>query len=306
MITLKHLRYFSALAQHRHFQRAADACAISQPALSLQMKELEAVLGAPLIERGSRQISITPLGEQFEIRALRILQEVAELTDLARAARERIQGELRLGVISTIAPYLLPPVIRRLMADMPGIDLRPRETTTDKLLEELAHGRLDAAIMALPASQPGLEEHFLFEEEFLLVRPSGEAGQPLPFPGLLPPGLRLLLLEEGHCFRDQALGYCTRKNEVAPDMLEGTSLATLVQMVEAGMGITLIPEMALKRETRGADVAITRLCKPRPTRRIGMVWRSSSPLSDHLRRIAELIGAEYHSLRQQAGPEIPA
>ena len=303
MITLKHLRYFTALAQHRHFQRAADACAISQPALSLQMKELESLLGAPLIERGTRHISITPLGEEFAQRALRILREVAELSDLARAAQGQMQGALRLGVISTVAPYLLPAVIRRLLTDMPAIDLRPRETTTDKLLEELSKGRLDAAVMALPASGPGLEEHFLFEEEFLLVRPSGEAGTPLPFPGPLPPGMRLLLLEEGHCFRDQALGYCTLKNEVAPDMLEGTSLATLVQMVEAGIGVTLIPEIALRRETSGADVTLSRLRKPAPVRQIGMVWRASSPLSAHLRQIARLIAEEYQSMRQQSASQ---
>jgi len=296
MITLKHLRYFTALAQHRHFQRAAEACAISQPALSLQIKELETLLGAPLVERGSRQIGLTALGEVFEKRARRILLEVAELSDLARAAQGRMQGTLRLGMISTVAPYLFPPVIRRLLEEMPDLDLRPRETTTDKLIEELTAGRLDAAVMALPVSEPGLEEHFLFEEEFHLVRPAQSAGDALPFPGLLPPGMRLLLLEEGHCFREQALGYCSMKNDVAPDMLEGTSLATLVQMVEAGIGVTLIPAMAIARETAGSDVSVTRLSPPRPVRRIGMIWRASNPLSQQFSEIAALIRAEHDRL----------
>lgn len=296
MITIKHLRYFGALAQHRHFLRAAEACAISQPALSLQIKELETLLGAPLVERGSRQIRLTTLGEVFEKRAHRILLEVSELSDLARAAQGRLQGQLRLGMISTVAPYLFPPVIRRLLDEMPELDLRPRETTTDRLIEELTTGRLDAAVVALPTSETSLEEHFLFEEEFQLVRPAHYTGDPLRSPGLVPPGMRLLLLEEGHCFREQALGYCSMKNDVAPDMLEGTSLATLVQMVEAGMGVTLIPTMAVARETAGSDVSVTRLSLPRPVRRIGMIWRASNPLAQQFREIASLIREEHARL----------
>src|SRR5690606_26651978 len=179
-ISMKQLRYFEALAQHRHFGRAAEACAISQPALSLQVKELEEIIGAPLVERGMRQIRLTGLGETFAARARAILQAVEELGDLARASHRPFSGRLRLGVIPTVAPYLLPSVINILSRNYPGLDLQPRESTTQRLIGELMNGRLDAAILALPVSEPALTAAPLFEEEFFLVRPQADADKPVP------------------------------------------------------------------------------------------------------------------------------
>jgi LysR family hydrogen peroxide-inducible transcriptional activator len=287
-ISIRHLRYFESLAQHRHFGRAADACAISQPALSLQIKELEGIIGAPLVERGARQIRLTGLGEDFAARARAILQSVDELADLGRASDGPISGRLRIGVIPTIAPYLLPRVIKELTARFPGIDLRPREAVTKKLIEDLLEGRLDTAIVALPVSEPALAEQPLFDEEFVLVRPFDEAGKPVPSSEKLRE-MRLLLLEEGHCFRDQALSFCKLTSAPPRDLMEGSTLATLVQMVGAGIGVTLIPQMAVPVETRSARVSIARLATPRPSRTIGMVWRRTNPLSGQLRHLAETV-----------------
>ena len=285
---MKHLRYFEALAQHRHFGHAAEACAISQPALSLQMKELEALLGAPLIERGARQVRLTGLGAAFAERARDILRAVDELEDLARAAVQPLVGRLRIGVIPTVAPYLLPAVIGVLGRRTPGLDLRPHEAVTAKLIEALAAGRLDTAIVALPVSEPSLHEEPLFSEDFVLVRPAADAGKPVPAPEMLP-RMRLLLLEEGHCFREQALSFCRMPGAGARDLMEGSSLTTLVQMVGAGIGITLIPEMAVPVETRSAPVSIVALPAPAPNRTIGMVWRHSNPLSGQLVHLSGLI-----------------
>jgi LysR family hydrogen peroxide-inducible transcriptional activator len=287
-LSMKHLRYFDALAQHGHFGRAAEACSISQPALSLQMKELEDLLGAPLIERGPRQIRLTSLGESFALRVRDILRAVDELGDLARASFSPLAGRLRIGVIPTVAPYLLPAIIKDLSTAFPGLDLRPREAVTGRLIEDLVEGQLDAAIVALPISEPSLVEVALFDEEFVLVRPLSDAARPVPSSDSLRE-MRLLLLEEGHCFRDQALSFCQLSGSASRDLMEGSSLATLVQMVGAGIGVTLIPEMAVTIETRSAAVSIARLAAPRPSRSIGMVWRRTNPLSDQLTHIAGII-----------------
>ncbi len=297
MISIKHLRYFAALAQHRHFGRAADACAISQPALSLQIKDLEELLGAQLVERDRRQIRLTGLGEAFAGRAQTILRSVDELADLARASSPSLGGRLRIGMIPTVAPYLLPAVIRRLAERFPAVDLRPREAVTGKLTEDLITGGLDVAVMALPVSQPLLEDHPLFEEEFVLVRPLADRGKP-------PPGveslraMRLLLLEEGHCFRDQALAFCNIAPGLAQDPMEGSSLATLVRMVGAGMGVTLIPEMAVGAETSAVEVSIARLSAPQPRRSIGLIWRKTNPLAEHFMQVGEIVRQEHDILRR--------
>jgi LysR family hydrogen peroxide-inducible transcriptional activator len=285
-ITLKHLRYFDALARHRHFGRAAEASSISQPALSLQVKELEDILGAPLVERGPRQISLTRLGEDFALRARDVLRAVDELGALARASAGPLAGRLRLGVIPTVAPYLLPQVMRELAARFPDLDLRPREAVTPKLLRDLHEGRLDLAMLALPVSEASLIEHALFDEEFLLVR--HVTAEPLPIPLLIDlPAAPLLLLEEGHCFRDQAIAACKLQQPEAGEIMEGSSLSTLVQMVGAGIGVTLIPQMAAEVERRSAPVVLHRLPEPRPSRTIGLVWRRSNPLSDRYAELAE-------------------
>lgn len=298
-LSMKHLRYFEALARHGHFGRAAEDCAISQPALSVQVKELEELIGAPLVERTTRQIRLTSLGEEFAERARDILRSVDELADLARASQHPLLGRLRIGVIPTIAPYLLPGVITALQSRFPGLDLRPREAVTQKLIADLVEARLDAAIVALPVSEPALTEVPLFEEAFILVRPPDEAGHPVPDATMLRE-MRLLLLEEGHCFRDQALAFCTPSPSATREMMEGSSLATLVQMVGAGIGVTLIPEMALPVETRSAEVVLQRLPDPSPQRTIGMVWRKSSPLARQLADVAQLV--RNIGLGQREGP----
>ncbi len=285
---MKHLRYFDALARHGHFGRAAEACAITQPALSVQIKELEELIGAPLVERGARQIRLTGLGEEFETRVGGILRAVDELEDLARASQSPLSGRLRIGVIPTVAPYLLPDVIKRLARHYPGLDLRPREAVTQKLIEDLLEARLDTAIVALPISEPSLSEVALFDEDFVLLRPLEDADKPVPNPEMLQE-MRLLLLEEGHCFRDQAISFCKMSSSLPRDLMEGSSLSTLVQMVGAGIGVTLIPEMAVPIETRSASVSLARLPHSRPSRTIGMVWRKSNPLSDQLTQIAEIV-----------------
>ena len=289
-LTLRQLKYFDALAKHSHFGRAAEASAVSQPALSVQIKELEETLGAALFERSARQVHLTALGEAFAERVTGILQAVDELEDLARVVGDQLAGRLRLGVIPTIAPYLLPQVITALAQAFPGIDLQVRETLTEGLIQELQGGRLDTAIVALPVSEPSLTEEALFEESFVLVRPSDQAETPVPNARDLQ-NMRLLLLEEGHCFRDQALSFCKIRPAVAGDGLDGSSLSTLVQMVAAGIGVTLIPEMAVPVETRSADVSVARFAGAQPARTVGMIWRKSSPLAPRLQQIANIVRA---------------
>lgn len=287
-ITLKQLRYFEALARHGHFGRAADACAISQPALSMQIKEMEDMLGATLFERGARQVRLTHFGEVAVERARDILRAADELGDLARASRERLVGRLRIGVIPTIAPYLLPKVMGDLSGRYPELEIHVRETVTPKLIQELRDGKLDTAIVALPISETWLSETPLFDENFVLVRSAGESNLPLPSADSLRE-MRLLLLEEGHCFRDQALSFCNLQSAPPREVLDASSLSTLVQMVSAGMGVTLIPEMAVPVETRSASVSISRFQSPEPIRTVGMVWRQTSPLAGQLKEIAEVV-----------------
>lgn len=296
-VTLRQLRYFDALARHGHFGRAAEACAISQPALSMQIKEMEDVLGGVLVERSSRQMVLTKLGEDLIQRVRDILRSVDELGDFARASREQLVGRLRIGVIPTVGPYLLPKVVENLARLHPELDIHVRETTTPKLIHELVEGRLDTAIVALPVSQPTLTEVALFSESFLLVRPGEDAHKPAPNPESLRE-MRLLLLEEGHCFRDQALSFC--KMQASPrEVLDASSLSTLVQMVGAGIGVTLIPEMAQIVETRSATVSVARLREPQPSRTIGMVWRKTSPLARQLPQISELVSLSAKTLPGQ-------
>lgn len=298
-ITLKQLRYFEALARHGHFGRAAEACAISQPALSMQIKEMEEVLGAPLLERGARQVRLTQFGEVAVERAREILRAADELGDLARASRDRLVGRLRIGVIPTVAPYLLPRVVGNLTASYPELDIHVRETVTPKLIQELGDGQLDTAIVALPVSETSLDETPLFDERFVLVRSAREANAPLPNADSLRE-MRLLLLEEGHCFRDQALSFCNLPSGPPREVLDASSLSTLVQMVSAGMGVTLIPEMAVPVETRSASVAISRFEAPEPRRTVGMVWRKSSPLAGQLAEIAEIVRLAANNLADQS------
>ena len=303
-MTLRQLRYFEALAHHAHFGRAAAACAVSQPALSMQIKELEETLGVALIERGGRSVRLTKFGEEASLRAGGILRAVDELGDLARVSRDRIAGRLRIGMIPTIAPYLLPTVIEILTEKHPHLEIHVREAVTSKLAEELAEGRLDAAIVALPVSAPSLAEVALFTEKFLLVRPREDKGKPVPSSKMLR-AMRLLLLEEGHCFRNQALSFCNMRPSPR-EVLDANSLSTLVQMVRAGMGVTLIPEMAVGVETASGSVSLARFKDPQPSRTIGMVWRKTSPLAGQLLQLSDLVARSGDVLRERHKAESQA
>lgn len=294
--TLRQLRYFDALARHGHFGRAADSCAISQPALSVQIRELEASLGTVLFERTARQVRLTGFGEEFAVRAREILRSVDELSDMARASRDRLAGRLRIGLIPTIAPYLLPTLLGKLGERHDGLDIHVRESMTPRLIEELAEGGLDTAIVALPVSEPSFTEVELFKENLVLVRPLADKDEPVPNRETLR-DMRLLLLEEGHCFRDQAMAFCNIQSAFSRKGLDGTSLSTLVQMVGAGIGVTLVPEMALPVETRSAQVCIARFDDPQPTRTVGMIWRRTSPMADHLIEVSETVRHAAESMR---------
>jgi LysR family hydrogen peroxide-inducible transcriptional activator len=303
-LTLRQLRYFDALARHGHFGHAAEASSISQPALSMQIREMEETLGTPLFDRGAGAVRLTGFGEEVAGRVRDILRSVDELGDLARASRDALTGRLRIGVIPTVAPYLLPAIVGRLAESHAGLDIRIRETVTPRLLQELAEGRLDTAIVALPVSEPAFAEVPLFSEEFVLVRPAEDEGKPVPSPETLR-RMRLLLLEEGHCFRDQALSFCSLNAAAPREILDGSSLTTLVQMVSAGIGVTLIPEMAVAVETRATPVSLARFPAPPPSRTIGMIWRRSSPLAARLMHIAEVVRASAETGAQEGQVQKP-
>src|ERR1700680_1296473 len=200
-------------------------------------------------------------------------------------------------MIPTIAPHLLPEIIGNLTRMHPELDIHVRETLTPKLIQELADGRLDTAIVALPVSEPSLAEVALFSEHFLLVRPGEDEGTPVPSSKALRE-MRLLLLEEGHCFRDQALSFCHMQSSPR-ELLDASSLSTLVQMVSAGIGVTLIPEMAVAVETRSASVSVARFKNPQPSRTIGMIWRKTSPLARQLMQFSEVVCLSAEALRKQ-------
>ncbi|MEM1045488.1 MAG: hydrogen peroxide-inducible genes activator [Pseudomonadota bacterium] len=287
-LTLKHLRYFDSLARTRHFGRAAEMCSISQPALSIQIKELETMIGAPLIERTARQIRLTTLGEVFLERARKVLLDVEDIAMLVRTNTGTLSGTLKMGIIPTVAPYILPDVFQELSKRLPDLELVPRESITTSLVGDLLHSRLDFIVAALPISEPTLHEFALFEEDFVLVRSADDADRPVPSPDKLQT-MKLLLLEEGHCFRDQAISYCKMRPSDTSLVMEGSSLSTLVQMVSVGLGVTLIPEMAVPLETSHTDLSIARFGHRKPKRTIGMVWRKTSPLSEQLMDLGAII-----------------
>ena len=305
--TLKQLRYFEAVALHAHFGRAAAACSVSQPAISVQIKELEDALGQPLFERQARSVRLTSFGEVFADRAKDILRAVDDLSDLARSSGEDLVGPLRIGIIPTIGPYLLPQIVNDLSDSFPQADLRIRETQTQSLIQDLKNGNLDAALLALPISEPSLIELPLFSERFVLVRPISDAGKPVPT-GQSLAQMRLLLLEEGHCFRDQALDFCSMSSARPSKTMDGSSLSTLVQMVATGLGVTLIPEMAVALETGATNVATAQFPQPEPKRTIGLVWRERSPLENHLKRVALRIqmAATYKASKNPTSPDAGA
>ena len=287
-ITLRQLRYFEALAQHRHFGVASNACSVTQPALSMQIRDFELALGVNLFEKGTHPVQLTPLGRIIAAKSKAIMLDVAELEELVRASDNQPLINLRLGVIPTVAPYIFSRIAKDLTMHFTGLNLKMREAITSKLISAVIDGELDAAIIALPASEPRLRELELFRENFLLVRPRADAKKPVPRPEMLKE-MRLLLLEEGHCFRDQALTFCKMGSSKTQDVMDGNSLTTLVQMVAAGFGVTLIPEMAAEFEGRIPNISIAKFHKNPPTRKIGMVWRRNSPLQEKYLEIAQIV-----------------
>jgi LysR family hydrogen peroxide-inducible transcriptional activator len=278
MITLRQLRYFEALARHKHFGRAAEDCGISQPALSMQIRELEQSLGAPLVERRPNEVVLTELGSETARRAEQLLTGASDLVDFAKHRQKLLSGVLRLGVIPTIAPYLLPRVLPALQKQYPELKLELRETQTNILLDELARGSLHLLILALPAGDGEIETLRLFDDPFLLAVP---ANDPLPVKSRVSARdispRQLILLEEGHCLRDQALAFCSMQNSETPAGLGATSLSTVMQMVANGYGATLLPRIAVDAGLADKRVKLLRFTDPEPRRSIGLAWRRTSP-----------------------------
>ena len=283
-ISAKQLKYFLAVAKHKNFQKAADECAISQPALSMKIKELEKDLGQ-LIERGSKKFYLTQTGQALIDKAETIIQSFDDLKHLANKGNKI--NKLSIGAIPTVAPYLLPRIIKTISKKYNDIVIEPKETVTEKLISYLISGRVDLAILALPTHEPLLNEVPLFEEEFLLIRHTNDANKPVPNNKELT-NMKLLLLEEGHCLRSQTLSFC-KINSVPKNIMEGTTLTTLVQMVSSGIGVTLIPEIAVPFETRSTKVSVSRFNQQKPKRTIGLVWRKSNPLGDQFVSIGLLL-----------------
>lgn len=287
---MRQLRYLAALARHRHFGRAAEDCAISQPALSMQVRELEREIGVELVERRPNEIALTDTGLEVAERAEQILAATRDLIDFARH-RDVLSGSLKLGIIPTLAPYVLPRVLPRLQTKYPRLQLELRETQTKMLLQELARGELDCIMLALPAEDTDVETLKLFDDPFLLAVPAADE---FPLRGRI--GIadvdqhRLILLEEGHCLRDQALAFCaTRRGDAPTARLGATSLATVIQMVANGYGITLVPEVAADAEAHDERVKLLRFAEPQPGRTIGLAWRRTSPRRKDFEALAEIV-----------------
>lgn len=289
-ITLKQLRYFDALARERHFGRAADACAVTQPALSMQIQELEASLGIALVERTRSGIKLTPKGEAIALRAQRMLGDARDLIDYAKHSAGVLSGSLRLGVIPSVAPYVLPSLLPLLRERYPELELHVRETQTHYLTGELVEGKLDVLLLALPVKHHDIETMAIFEDRFVLALPSSKklSGRVRATKEMIE-GDRLLLLEEGHCLRDQALMFCSLQQVDAVSTFGATSLSTIVEMVAAGLGITLLPEVCLGVESRNRDIKLIRFADPEPSRSLGLAWRRSSPRGDDFKALAALV-----------------
>ncbi|KAB2363846.1 LysR family transcriptional regulator [Actinomadura montaniterrae] len=298
--TVSQLRAFLALAEHLHFRDAAAALRMSQPALSGSVAALEESLDTRLVERTTRRVLLTPAGERVARRAETVLAELDRLVEEVRAVRGPLVGPLRVGVIPTVAPYLLPVVLPRLAKEFPDLELSVHEEQTDHIVAELMAGRLDVVLLALPAPAQGVTELPLYDEDFVLVTPASFDLDAEGVPRDALSELDVILLNEGHCLRDQALDVCREVGARAPSATYATSLATLVQLVAGGLGVTLVPETALPVETRRApNLALHRFADPAPFRRIGLGFRSTSPRAEEFEALAAGVRAAIAEL----GPE---
>jgi len=289
-VTLKQLRYFDAVAKHLHFGRAAESCCVTQPALSMQIQELESALNTMLIERARSGLKLTVAGEEIARRAARVLADVDDLVSRCVHGQALMTGSLRLGVIPSVAPYVLPALLEQLKLHYPALQLHVRETQTKPLLDELAEGKLDVLLLAVPVTGADCATLALFDDPFLLAVP---AGYPLPAQVRatreMVIGERLLLLEEGHCLRDQALAYCDFRQVNAVDTFGVSTLATVAGMVAAGHGITLLPQMCLDAEATGRGLRVVRFVEPEPSRTIGLAWRPTSPRVADFKELGRLL-----------------
>ncbi|MBD9478422.1 DNA-binding transcriptional regulator OxyR [Pseudoxanthomonas sp. PXM02] len=289
-MNLRDLKYLVALADHKHFGRAAAACYVSQPTLSTQIKKLEDELGVPLVERAPRKVMLTPAGRDAADRARRIVAEVEQMKEAARRSQDPEAGTVRLGIFPTLGPYLLPHVVPRIRARFPHLELLLVEEKSDVLLSRLREGRLDAGLLALPVTDDQLHTEFLFEEPFVLAVPESH---PLARRDSLSLAelsqQQLLLLEDGHCLREQALDVCRLSGANEKSEFRATSLETLRQMVAADVGITLLPTLAVKPPVaRSENIHLLGFSDSHPSRQIAMVWRKSSAMSDFLQQLAQV------------------
>ena len=302
MISLKQLRYFAAVARFAHFGRAAEFCSVTQPALSMQVRELEAALGVKLFERRQQGVQLTEIGREVLERAKGILNAVRDLDDFAHHYGEALAGPLRLGIIPSLAPYILPTLLPLMRDRHRDLDLHVRETLTETLVDELIDGQLDVLLLALPIDHPDIATEALFEDRFLLAAPANwrkevalaglaEDGSTAAMPvssDLLKNG-RLLLLEDGHCLRDQALSFCRSRQIDALDTFGASTLSTIVQMVANGMGLTLLPEISLDIETRHGGIQVLPFEAPQPSRNVGLAWRKTSPRTHDFEALGALV-----------------
>jgi len=283
-MTLTELRYIVAVARERHFGRAAEACFVSQPTLSVAVKKLEQELGVALFERGPGEVSVTPAGQKIVEQAQRVLEEAARIRELAAAGRDPLAGPLRLGAIYTIGPYLLPKLIPILRRTAPAMPLHIQENFTHRLGVALKSGEVDAIVIALPFDEPGVATRAVYDEPFLVAVPKGHPweGRKRITSEELTRAESLLLLGEGHCFRDQVLEIChtvrSRDRSSLARTVEGGSLETIRQMVASGVGVTVLPSTSLGGAGGAGDlIRILPFARPVPTRRVGLAWRRSFP-----------------------------
>ncbi len=297
--TVKQLQYLVALRRTGHFGRAADACFVTQSTLSAGLRELETLLGLMLVERTRRVVRFTPLGEKIADKAVRVLRETEELAEMARAQGRPLHGELRMGVIPTIAPFLLPTMLPRLREQWPELKLYLREETSNAACEALHRGQLDCVLLALPFACGEVDSTPLFDDPLFVAYPGGQAPRAAAIDAADIDENQLLLLEDGHCLKDHALSACNRPELRAHAAMMGTSLHTLVQMVDNGLGVTFVPGMAIEAGIlSGTGVDAKPLRSEHPYRRIALIWRRSSPREGEFQMLAE-------TLRRIAGELIP-
>jgi LysR family hydrogen peroxide-inducible transcriptional activator len=288
--TLKQLQYLVALRDHGHFGRAAEACFVTQSTLSAGLRELESLIGITLVERTRRVVRFTPLGGRIADKAQRVLREAEELAELARAAGKPLSGDLRMGVIPTIAPFLLPRILPKLRTDWPDLKLYLREETTTAACDSLHRGHVDCVLLALPYHCGDIEYADLFDDRLFVAFPGADGELPVRIKPEAIDETRLLLLEDGHCLKDHALAACNRPELRAEAAMLGTSLHTLVQMVDNGLGLTLLPEMAIDAGILNNTGIVARpLDAEHPSRRIALVWRKGSPREKEFRLLADAL-----------------